>query len=69
MIFNGYWFDCEPDEQDQERERQEKYRMSRLAQAVKAFFPEVFEFGVIRTLMYGYREVDLDNPPPFFSPI
>lgn len=66
MMFNRYWFEAE--DPDAEQERQEKFRVNRLAAAVKTFFPEVFEFGVVRALVYGYREVDLKNPPPFFAP-
>lgn len=66
MMF-GYWFEAE--EPDAEKARQYNFRVNRLAAAVKTFFPEVFEFGVVRAIVYGYKEVDLNNPPPFFAPI
>lgn len=71
---NSDWiYDEDEDAEENDEERQEQlrkdFRVSQLSAAVKTFFPEVFEFGVVRAIIYGYKEVDLNNPPPFFAPI
>ena len=53
MIFNGYWWDCEPEEQEAERKRQLVFRRELLAAAVVTFFPEFDEFKIVCMLTLG----------------